>query len=72
LWHGGIKTLIFQHINDYDIQPPPQDHINMSPDEIKKYIADRVAAILKDEGFLHYGKDSAGVHHLLVCILSRY
>jgi len=44
----------------------------MSPDEIKKYIADRVVAILKDEGFLHYGKDSAGVRHLLVCILSRY
>jgi hypothetical protein len=72
LWRGGIKTLIFQHINDYNIQPLPQDRINMSPDEIKKYIADRVAAILKDEGFLHYGKDSAGVRHLLACILSRY
>ncbi len=69
---GGIKTLVFQHINDYNIEPLPQDHINMSPDEIKKYITDRVAAILKDKGFLHYGKNSVGMRHLLVCVLSQY
>jgi hypothetical protein len=44
----------------------------MSAEEVKKYIADRVAAILKDEGFLHFGKNAANVCHSLDCISSQY
>jgi hypothetical protein len=72
LWRGAIKNTVFRHINDYDIQPSPQDCLNMSAEEVKKYIADRVAAILKDEGFLHFGKNAANVCHSLDCISSQY
>jgi hypothetical protein len=65
LWRGYIKNVVFRHINDYDIQPSPQDRLNMSAEETRTYIADRVAAILKDEGFLHFGKNATNVCHSL-------
>ena len=72
LWCRNIKNAVFRYINDYDIQPSPQDRLNMSAEEIRMYIIDRVAAILKDEGFLHFGKNAANVCHSLDCISSQY
>jgi hypothetical protein len=68
----SYQEYCFQHINDYDIQPSPQDCLNMSAEQIRTYIADHISAILKDECFLQFGKNTTNVCHSLDCISSQY
>ena len=68
MWRGNLKNAVFQSIQDWEIQPSPADCAKMSPEQLKQYVADAVAAKLEDEGFIHLGKDQLGVSPVLTTL----
>ena len=64
-FRGKIKTLARNFIDEYNLNFKPPNSANMSKEDIKLYISQKINALIDDNGlFQENGKD------LTVCILS--
>jgi hypothetical protein len=58
VWRSQLKSMVFNNIHLYGILPSVEEQANMTKDEVIAYVRTAVAALQKDDGYLHQGIDS--------------